>query len=68
MPALSYANESYISQDKPPALPSRRSYTIKGNMKLNYPQIRVMKQTYSGELSYSEYPYMILANQNDAFK
>ncbi|GAB6025930.1 Myosin 10A, isoform D, variant 3 [Chamberlinius hualienensis] len=39
------------NNDCPPPLPPSRSYTVLGNAKLGYPQIRVMKMNYKDESS-----------------
>ncbi|KAK2140441.1 hypothetical protein LSH36_1352g00024 [Paralvinella palmiformis] len=45
-----------FEQNKPPDVPMRRRYTIQGNRKISYPQMRVMRENYSepGRFSLSE--------------
>ncbi|CAG0904918.1 unnamed protein product, partial [Cyprideis torosa] len=41
-------------QEQPPPLPPSRTYTVAGNAKLSYPQMRVMKATYPDDGSASD--------------
>ena len=36
-------------QETPPPLPKSRPYTVLGNMKMGFPQNRIMKMDYPGE-------------------
>ena len=45
----------FIPQDRPPLLPGSRGYTVQGNVKMNFPQTRVMKQTYTGTSMYMDH-------------
>jgi dachs protein len=38
-------------QERPPPVPPSRPYTVTGNTKLGYPQTRVMKMPFPGELA-----------------
>jgi len=35
-------------QERPPPVPPSRSYTVRGNSKIAYPQARFMRQSYPG--------------------
>ena len=46
------SNDLHVTFDTtvehPPPVPASRTYTVRGNMKLGYPQVRVLKQGYQG--------------------
>lgn len=39
-----------LDLERPPPLPPSRSYTVTGNSKLGYPQTRIMKSTFPGNV------------------
>ena len=40
-----------LLQETPPPLPKSRPYTVMGNMKMGFPQTRIMKFDYPGKLA-----------------
>ena len=42
-------NNGFFLQDHAPPVPRSRTYTVTGNVKTTFPQIRVMKQNYPGK-------------------
>ena len=41
-------------QETPPPVPKRRPYTVMGNMKMGFPQTRIMKYDYPGRPGFSD--------------
>jgi len=46
-----YQLQNVHFQERPPPVPPSRPYTVTGNTKLGYPQTRVMKMPFPGELA-----------------